>query len=111
MIVAEIAHSNYDPFDISDPTKHFVQWINRDKRSYSVGSRIVDVRTGQILHGHARIESLRFREDALLVQALLQPYSTSSSLDGKQTESFREIIEQRCRQLVSHEVGHTIGML
>ena len=36
-----------------------------------MGLRVVDPRTGQILHGHARIGSLRLRQDALIVEAML----------------------------------------
>jgi hypothetical protein len=43
-------------------------------RGYSVGQRIIDPRDGRILRGHARIESLRMREDAMIAEALLGPF-------------------------------------
>ncbi|KAJ1420197.1 hypothetical protein B484DRAFT_132180 [Ochromonadaceae sp. CCMP2298] len=62
-----------DPYSLS-PGQHFVEWIDRDLRAYSLGIRISDPRSGQVLHGHVRIENLRVRQDALIAEALLGPF-------------------------------------
>ena len=111
-ITAYIADEGRDAYDLSgcynkEYTTHYIHWVNRDRRSYSVGQRIIDPRTGQILQGHVRIESLRFRQDALIIQALLTPFSTRDTINRSVYEG---IIQQRCKLLIAHEVGHTLGL-
>ena len=111
-ITAYIADEGWDAYDLSgsynvEYTIHYIHWVNRDRRSYSVGQRIIDPRTGQILQGHVRIESLRFRQDALIIQALLTPFSTRDTINRSVYEG---IIQQRCKLLIAHEVGHTLGL-
>ena len=111
-ITAYIADEGRDAYDLSgsyndEYTIHYIHWVNRDRRSYSVGQRIIDPRTGQILQGHVRIESLRFRQDALIIQALSTSFSTRDTINRSVYEG---IIQQRCKLLIAHEVGHTLGL-
>lgn len=114
---AQVAPNGFDPYDLfwTNPQGvvqrvHFVQWIDRDTRSYSVGLRVIDPRTGEILRGHVRIEGLRMRQDALLAEALLSPYSQDGSLSSNDREIIMDAVKQRARHLGAHEVGHTLGL-
>lgn len=79
---------------------------------------MIDPRTGRIVHGAVRIEALRFRQLALIVQAVLGPSISSntsaskSSLTDNPPPSHKrhDIILSRCKQLIAHEVGHTLGL-
>jgi hypothetical protein len=119
----QIASPDFDPYDLaplnfftstSNPSQqvrvHFVQWIDRDLRSYSVGLRIIDPRSGEILKGHVRLEGLRMRQDALLAEALLAPYSMDGSLSSMDRDAMLAAILQRTKQLAAHEVGHSLGL-
>jgi hypothetical protein len=71
---------NFDPYIFHyAPRVHFVEWVDRDLRSYSFGGRIVDPRNGEILKGHVRIGALRLREDILLATAFLGPFASFSN--------------------------------
>lgn len=90
---------------------HFVQWIDRDLRSYSVGLRVIDPRTGEILRGHVRLEGLRLRQDALIAEALLSPYSLHGSISKPGLEdAIMRMVLQRVKHLGAHEVGHSLGL-
>ena len=58
--------SSYDPYDLYMNRRNFVEWIQRDYKSYSFGIRIIDPRSDEILKGYVRNESLRMRQDALI---------------------------------------------
>jgi hypothetical protein len=70
--------SKFDPYDLQVPKRNFVEWVDRDLRAYSLGIRIADPGTGEILKGHVRIENLRMRQDALIAEALLGPFGSPS---------------------------------
>eukprot|EP01038_Epipyxis_sp_PR26KG_P012908 gene12908-17298_t len=115
----EIAESNYDSYDFKPQREHFVEWIDRDYRFYSMGRRVVNMKTGEILKGHVLIESLRMRHDALIAEALLGPFddfdpfvSTSPQRndDNSLVNNIYDAILQRVHQLGAHEVGHTLGL-
>jgi len=73
--VQTVSRSEFDPYDVHSPRRHFVEWVDRDLRAYSLGIRVEDPRSGEILKGHVRIENLRMRQDALLAEALLGPFA------------------------------------
>jgi hypothetical protein len=110
--VALVAPPDFDPYNLSSPTHHYVEFIHRDRRSYSVGLRVTDPRTGRIVRGHARIGSLRLRQDALIAETLLGPFNDSSdgAMSAVQSSAIMDAVLQRCKQLGAHEVGHTLGL-
>ena len=74
--------SGFDQYDFHVPRWHFVEWIDRDLRAYSLGLRVEDPRSGEVLKGYARIEALRMRQDALIAQALLLPFGDAGGEGG-----------------------------
>ena len=112
--VAQVAPPTLDPYNLSSPTHHYVEYIHRDRRSYSVGLRVTDPRTGRIVRGHARIGSLRLRQDALIAETLLGPFGDSAdaatAMTADQSAAIMAAVLQRCKQLGAHEVGHTLGL-
>ena len=103
-----------------------IEWINRAERAWSIGGFQTDPRTGEILHGVARIDSHRRRTTARLWQNLRRPGSLRSCDAGDSPDlSFlaalaggddpnldeRALVLQRLAYLSAHEVGHTIGLM
>ena len=99
-----------------------IEWVNRVDRSWSFGEIQVDPRTGEIVHGVARIDSHRRRttsriwrniqppRDALACAAAEAPDVPPVAKDaGGMPE--RELVLERLRYLVAHEVGHTLGLM
>ena len=91
-----------DPMDVR---YNVIQWVHRSTRGWSYGASVLDPRTGEILKGHVTLGSLRVRQDYLIAEGLLAPYS-----DGNTDDAMLEMSLARIRQLSAHEVGHTIGM-
>ena len=91
-----------DPMDVR---YNVIQWVHRSTRGWSYGSSVVDPRTGEILKGHVSLGSLRVRQDYLIAEGLLGPYT-----DGQLPDTMLEMSLARIRQLSAHEVGHTLGM-
>ena len=74
-------------------------------RGWSYGATVMDPRTGEIIKGHVTLGSLRVRQDFLIAEGLLAPYS------GKDVPpDMQKMAIARLRQLSAHEVGHTIGI-
>jgi hypothetical protein len=93
-----------DPLDIR---YNVIQWVHRSTRGWSYGSTIVDPRTGEILKGHVSLGSQRVRQDYMIAEALLSPYTEA----GKGTDEMQEMSLARLRQLSAHELGHTLGFM
>jgi hypothetical protein len=91
-----------DPMDVR---YNVIQWVHRSTRGWSYGSSVVDPRSGEILKGHVSLGSLRVRQDYLIAEGLLAPYS-----QGQVADTMLEMSLARIRQLSAHEVGHTLGM-
>jgi hypothetical protein len=94
-----------DPMDIR---YNMINWVNRngDPRGYSYGSSYIDPRTGEIIKGVVTLGSDRHRQDYLIAEGLLQPYT-----DGKPvSKELEELTLARIRQLSAHEIGHTLGL-
>jgi hypothetical protein len=92
--------------DLMDVRYNVIEWVHRATRGWSWGVSISDPRTGEIIQGHVRLDSLRVRYDHLLLEGLLAPYRDGQSADAR----VREAALARLRQLAAHEVGHTLGL-
>lgn len=100
----EIMPEGADPMDVRYNT---ITWVHRSTRGWSYGSSISDPRTGEIIKGHVTLGSLRVRQDYLILEGLLSPYTTGTE---KPPQQMLEVVLARLRQLSAHEVGHTIGL-
>src|SRR5216683_2251847 len=93
--------------DLMDLRYNVIQWIHRATRGWSYGATVTDPRTGEIIKGHVSLGSLRVRQDYLIAEGLLAPYTDGKALSPK----MQEMSLARLRQLAAHEVGHTLGLM
>ncbi len=93
-----------DPMDIR---YNMIQWVHRSTRGWSYGESVIDPRTGEILKGQVTLGSLRARQDFLIAEALLAPYTPGAKMPPPEIE---QVVLSRLRQLAAHEVGHTLGL-
>ena len=112
----DILPADADPMDIR---YNIIQWVHRYTRGWSYGAAVTDPRTGEIIKGNVTLGSLRGRQDYLIAEALLSPYSKDnvafSRLHGYPGNSAMEdpmmhMVLARIRQLAAHETGHTLGL-
>jgi len=89
-----------------DVRYNMIHWVHRATRGWSYGSSVTDPRTGEIIKGNVSLGSLRLRQDYLIATGLLAPYKNSKRVPGY----MKELALARVRQLVAHEIGHTIGL-
>jgi hypothetical protein len=99
----ELLPDDADPLDVR---YNIIQWVHRSTRGWSYGSSVIDPRTGEIIKGHITLGSLRIRQDYLIAEGLLAPYTSVNS----QTNHLKDLALARIRQLSAHEVGHTLGL-
>jgi len=99
----EILPDGVDPLDVR---YNVINWVHRSTRGWSYGYSVFDPRSGEILKGNVTLGSLRVRQDFLIAQGLLQPYTDHSA----DTETLKAMALARIRQLSAHEVGHTLGL-
>lgn len=105
-----------DPMDIR---YNVINWVHRATRGWSIGSSVVDPRTGEILKGDVTLDSQRARQDFLLGVGMSPAYNNSFACEfgmmpdaGHLAPDAAEITAMsyaRIRQLSAHEVGHTLG--
>jgi hypothetical protein len=100
----EVLPPRADPMDIR---YNVINWVHRSTRGWSSGESIVDPRTGEIIKGTVTLGSLRDRQDYLIFEGLLSPYTTG---DEKPAVLYQTALA-RIRQLAAHEVGHTLGLM
>lgn len=92
-----------DPMDIR---YHMINWVHRSTRGWSSGGTVSDPRTGEIMKATVTLGSLRDRQDYMIFEGLLSPYTTGS----EKPSVLYETALARIRQLSAHEVGHTLGL-
>src|SRR3984957_5572136 len=95
-----------DPMDIR---YNMVNWLDRSgnpQRAFSYGMGYVDPRTGEIIKGVVTLGSDRHRQDYLIAEGLLQPYTDGKPIDKR----MEEMALARIRQPSAHEIGHTLGL-
>ena len=92
-----------DPMDIR---YNMINWVHRSTRGWSSGGAVTDPRTGEIIKATVTLGSLRDRQDYLIFEGLLSPYTTGS----EKPAILYETALARIRQLAAHEVGHTLGL-
>ena len=92
-----------DPMDIR---YNMINWVHRSTRGWSFGGTVADPRTGEIIKGTVTLGSLRDRQDYLIFEGLLSPYTTGS----EKPDILYQSALARIRQLAAHEVGHTLGL-
>jgi len=99
-----------------------IEWINRAERGWSVGGSQIDPRTGEILHGVARIDSHR-RRTTTRIWENLRTARTREACTAADAPDFsllasgdpdldaETLMLQRLAYLSAHEVGHTLGLM
>ena len=103
----ELMPEGADPMDIR---YNVIQWVHRATRGWSYGGGVIDPRTGEMLKGQVTLGSLRVRQDYLIAEGLLAPY-TSDDADAAVPGEMLAMSLARLRQLAAHEVGHTLGLM
>ncbi len=96
-----------DPMDVR---YNIIQWVHRYTRGWSYGAAVVDPRTGEIIKGNVTLGSLRGRQDYLIAEALLAPYTNGKPAADETHDVALQMVLQRIRQLAAHETGHTLGL-
>ena len=92
-----------DPMDIR---YNMINWVHRSTRGWSSGGSVADPRTGEIIKATVTLGSLRDRQDYMIFEGLLSPYTGGS----ERPPVLYETALKRIRQLSAHEVGHTLGL-
>ena len=92
-----------DPMDIR---YNMINWVHRSTRGWSFGGTVSDPRTGEIIKGTVTLGSLRDRQDYLMFEGLLSPYTKGN----EKPDILYQTALARIRQLAAHEVGHTLGL-
>lgn len=107
-----------DPMDVR---YNVINWVHRATRGWSIGSSVVDPRTGEILKGDVTLDSQRARQDFLLGVGMTPQYASAANacelgtapdvnyLPAQSASEITAMSYARIRQLSAHEVGHTLG--
>jgi hypothetical protein len=92
-----------DPMDIR---YNMINWVHRSTRGWSSGGSVSDPRTGEVIKATVTLGSLRDRQDYMIFEGLLSPYTNGN----ERPAILYEAALARIRQLSAHEVGHTLGL-
>jgi len=99
----DVLPAGADPMDIR---YNMINWVHRSTRGWSSGGSVADPRTGEIIKATVTLGSLRDRQDYMIFEGLLSPYTTGN----EKPAILYETALKRIRQLAAHEVGHTLGL-
>jgi hypothetical protein len=88
-----------------DARYNVINWVHRSTRGWSTGGSVTDPRTGEIIKGVVTLGSLRVRQDYLIFEGLLAPYTNGTEMPPE----IAQYALARIRQLSAHEIGHTLG--
>jgi hypothetical protein len=99
----EVLPPGADPMDIR---YNMINWVHRSTRGWSMGGSVIDPRTGEIIKATVTLGSLRDRQDYLIFEGLLSPYTSGT----EKPDILYQTALKRIRQLAAHEVGHTLGL-
>jgi hypothetical protein len=99
----DVLPAGADPMDIR---YNMINWVHRSTRGWSTGAAVTDPRTGEIIKATVTLGSLRDRQDYLIFEGLLSPYTSG----GEKPDILYQTALARIRQLSAHEVGHTLGL-
>ena len=100
----ELLPEGVDPMDVR---YNVVEWVHRATRGWSYGAALTDPRDGEIIKGSVTLGSQRVRQDILIAEALLAPYSSDDPTRG--AADAQAMALARLRQLAAHEIGHALG--
>jgi hypothetical protein len=114
----EYLPADADPMDVR---YNIIQWVHRYTRGWSYGGAVIDPRTGEILKGNVTLGSLRGRQDYMIAESLLAPYTgNAEGVSGMHNRTWKDhaaaddpmlqMVLARIRQLAAHETGHTLGL-
>jgi hypothetical protein len=101
--LVDVLPEGADPMDIR---YNMINWVHRSTRGWSTGATVADPRTGEIIKATVTLGSLRDRQDYLIFEGLLSPYTTGN----EKPDVLYQTALARIRQLAAHEVGHTLGL-
>lgn len=99
----KVLPDNAHPMDVR---YNMIHWVHRATRGWSYGGAVVDPRSGEIIKGNVSLGSLRLRQDYLIAVGLLAPYKKKNEIPS----DMQNLALARVRQLVAHEIGHTLGL-
>ncbi len=99
----DVLPADADPMDIR---YNMINWVHRSTRGWSMGGSVSDPRTGEIIKAIVTLGSLRDRQDYMIFEGLLSPYTNGT----ERPSILYDAALMRIRQLSAHEVGHTLGL-
>ena len=102
LLVRELP-ADADPMDIR---YNMINWVHRSTRGWSSGGSVSDPRTGEIIKATVTLGSLRDRQDYMIFEGLLSPYTNGN----ERPTILYDTALARIKQLSAHEVGHTLGL-
>ena len=85
---------------------NMINWVHRSTRGWSSGGSVSDPRTGEIIKATVTLGSLRDRQDYMIFEGLLSPYTQGN----ERPSILYDTALARINQLSAHEVGHTLGL-